>query len=211
MYVGRIVAVGKNAEGRNCVMYRVSSRSFPNRTAREEAGAAWIVPRPGHEDDVYKNPYIAYRCLRIARGVAIASNGSHTDPVADKIGLGVPVRDALASVLLAMDYEKDDYDTPRVIAAVEAGSDAGFLGVVRRDGIEVRELPLSTDGCYYIATYEIDNIDPSRTDKCPPTTAADAARYVVDGGAFADLDKPITSAAAVEKADGAFEIGTYEE
>jgi IMP cyclohydrolase len=35
MYVGRIVAVGRTPAGRAAVMYRVSSRSFPNRRTVE--------------------------------------------------------------------------------------------------------------------------------------------------------------------------------
>ena len=33
MYIGRIVCVARTADGRLCGAYRVSSRSFPNRTA----------------------------------------------------------------------------------------------------------------------------------------------------------------------------------
>ena len=38
MYVGRIVAVARTTEGSNAGLYRVSSRSFPNRTAVDNAG-----------------------------------------------------------------------------------------------------------------------------------------------------------------------------
>ena len=66
MYVGRIVAVGRTPEGRNAVMYRVSSRSFPNRRTVQTPVALAVVPREGHEGDLAKNPYIAYNCLRLA-------------------------------------------------------------------------------------------------------------------------------------------------
>ena len=66
MYAGRIVAVGRTPGGANAVLYRVSSRSFPNRKAVDLGGRLAIVPREGHEGDVQKNPYIAYACLRIA-------------------------------------------------------------------------------------------------------------------------------------------------
>ena len=107
MYVGRIVAVGRTPEGANAVLYRVSSRSFPNRMAVDLGGRLAIVPRKGHEGDIQKNPYIAYNCLRIAtvgeQRFAIATNGSHTDPNVEKVGLGVPLSDALASCLVAME------------------------------------------------------------------------------------------------------------
>ena len=38
MYVGRIVAVGRTHAGANAALYRVSSRSFPNRMAVEVDG-----------------------------------------------------------------------------------------------------------------------------------------------------------------------------
>ena len=85
MYVGRIVAVGRTPEGANAALYRVSSRSFPNRKAVDLGGKLAIVPREGHEGDVQKNPYIAYNCLRVANGWAIATNGSHTDPIVEKV------------------------------------------------------------------------------------------------------------------------------
>ncbi len=96
MYVGRIVAVGKNKAGANAVMYRVSSRSFPNRQAVDINGTLAIVPRQGFETDVSKNPYIAYNALRLAGDWAVATNGTHTDPIAETISMGMPVRDALA-------------------------------------------------------------------------------------------------------------------
>ena len=38
MYIGRIVAFGMTKENKVCAMYRVSSRSFPNRQAVENNG-----------------------------------------------------------------------------------------------------------------------------------------------------------------------------
>ena len=105
MYVGRMVAVGRNRQGRLAVLYRVSSRSFPNREAQIKEGAVAIVPKKGAKDDVFKNPYIAYNCLRIAGRTAVASNGSQTDPIAEKIAAGMPLRDALATTLWVLDFD----------------------------------------------------------------------------------------------------------
>ena len=52
--------------------------------------------------------------------IAIISNGSQTNPIADKIAIGMNIRDAMAYSLITMDYEKDDYNTPRIAAAVTA-------------------------------------------------------------------------------------------
>ena len=119
MYVGRIVAIGKTKEDKLAVLYRVSSRSFPNREARINGTAVSIVPKEGFESDIYANPYISYNCLRLAGDCAVAGNGSHTDPIAEKLIAGVSMRDAMISVLSGMDYEHDDYQTPRIAAAVD--------------------------------------------------------------------------------------------
>ena len=202
MYVGRIVAVGRNREGRAAVLYRVSSRSFPNRLAQAGPAEALILPRPGHEGDMRKNPYIAYRCGRIVGDVAVLTNGSQTDAIAEKIASGMTIRDALASVLLALDYEKDDYCTPRIAAVMRAQSETGWLGVVRRDGVEVREVPLPPGRLAYLATYEINSIDPARTDAFDIASAEAGARHVVDGGVFATLTHPVTSVCALQSAAG---------
>jgi len=208
VYVGRIVAVGRTKDGRAAALYRVSSRSFPNRTVRPVEGGALVVPREGHADDIYRNPYIAYRCIQIVGDVAVASNGSQTDPIADKIRLGVPIRDAMVQALLALDYEKDDYDTPRIAGVIRRGAETGFLGVVRRDGIEVREIPIAPGNVLYLATYEIAGVDPARSDAFDAADAEAGARHMVEGGVFADLEHPVTSACALEGAGG-FAIGAY--
>jgi IMP cyclohydrolase len=63
MYIGRIVAVGMTKSSKLVALYRVSSRSFPNRQTRMIGQAVAIVPKEGFESDIYKNPYIAYNCL----------------------------------------------------------------------------------------------------------------------------------------------------
>ncbi|MCH2205411.1 MAG: IMP cyclohydrolase [Lentisphaerales bacterium] len=139
MYVGRIVSIGKNASGKLCAMYRVSSRSFPNRKATENERGIAIVPKEGHENDVFKNPYIAYNCLRLTGSYAVATNGSHTDPVTEKLEAGMNMRDALVSALFGMDYEHDHLNTPRIAAIVDRETGKGALGIVRIDAVLVRE------------------------------------------------------------------------
>lgn len=208
MYVGRFVAVGRNAAGQNAVLYRVSSRSFPNRQAVVRGNAVVIVPRAGAEADALANPYVAYTALRLAGGFAIAGNGSHTDPISEKMAAGMAPRDALALSLLALDYEKDSYGTPRIAAVVPLSGERAWLGTVRRDLLTVREVTLVAGRAQYLATYEADDIRESQVSAFDAATAAEAARYAVHGGAFAALEKPVTSAAALA-AGGAFQLGTY--
>jgi IMP cyclohydrolase len=202
MYVGRIVTVGMTPEGKNFAAYRVSSRSFPNREALIKNGKVSIMPRKGFESDLTKNPYIAYNCIQMAGDYAIVTNGSQTDPIAEKINSGMSVRDAIAFCLLALDYEKDDYNTPRIVAVTHKTEPVGFLGVIRKDAIHVTEMSLKAGELYYVATYE--HATPSKchyNDKnFNAETAEEICKYVINKGVFADLEHPVTSAAAV--ADG---------
>ena len=207
MYVGRIVAVGMSRSGAATAMYRVSSRSFPNREARLMDGIVSIMPRKGFEDDLSKNPYIAYNCLRVAGEFAVATNGSHTDPVTEKIAMGTPPRDALALCLLAMDYEKDSLDTPRIAAVVSNTAPKGWLGVVRKDAISVLELDLEPGKAWYVCTYEH-----SAPSKChyidedfDVSSSQAACSYILGEGVFADFERPVTAAAAFASKDG-FEL-----
>jgi len=204
MYVGRIVAIGMTRDGKPAAMYRVSSRSFPNREARLVNGTVSIMPRPGFEGDLAKNPYIAYNCLRIAGSVAIATNGSQTDPITEKIAAGMPVRDSFALCLLAMDYEKDSLDTPRIAAAVDMKTAKGWLGIVRKDALHVAEMQLEPGKAFYVATYE-HNV-PAKAhfsdNSFDAANAQEAAGYIMAKGVFAGLEKPVTAAAAIAAANG---------
>jgi len=210
MYVGRIVAVGRTPAGKNAVMYRVSSRSFPNRRTVETPRGLAIVPREGHEGDLSKNPYIAYNCLRLAGDpsagsgvvVAVATNGSQTDPIAEKIASGMSIRDALVQSLIVLDYEKDDFNTPRIAVAVARGADQGWAGIVRHDGLHVRAFTLEAGKAFYFATYEVADPREAYASDFEAETAEEAAEWVVSGGTFADLEKPVCSAAAVETDHG---------
>lgn len=207
MYVGRIVVIGRTPGGANLAAYRVSSRSFPNREAVQHEGRCAVVPRQGHESDIGKNPYIAYNCLRLVPDWAIVTNGSQTEPIAEKVASGMPVRDALALSLLALDYEKDDYSTPRIAGAVPRAGDSGWLGIVRRDALLLTELPLEAGRAHFVATYELDQ--PGRSGAAiEAADAAGVARFVVDGGEFAKLTHAVTSAAAVADASG-FGLATF--
>ena len=203
MYLGRIVAIGMTKEGKAAAMYRVSSRSFPNREAVLGNQQVAIMPRPGFEDDLRKNPYITYNCIRLTGEWAVATNGSQTDPIVEKLAMGYPARDAIALPLLAMDYEKDSLDTPRIVAVVGSKCRKGYLGIVRRDALLVREFDLVPGQVRYLSTYEKNRpCDDQVTGDFNGTCAHCAVNYVVDGGIFADFTNPVTSAAAVAEGDG---------
>lgn len=211
MYVGRIVAIGRNRAGRCSAMYRVSSRCFPNRHAVQNERAVAIIPKPGHENDIHKNPYIAYNCLRLVDSIAVATNGSHTDPITEKIQAGLPERDALASVLLAMDYEHDHLNTPRIAATVNAATASGFLAIVRKNGIAVQEFQLEPGQAFYVCTYEHDEPGNRYADSdFDAQTADQACDYILGQGIFADLERPVTAACALDNGNGRFDVAMKE-
>jgi len=163
MYVGRFLVVAPGVGA-----YRVSSRSFPNRRIVERDGALTVAPTADAPET--DNPYVSYNCVRVADGrdLAVVGNGSHVDPVAEKLALGYPARDALATSLLALDFEKDDYDTPRIAGVV--GPDAATVGTVRRDALLVRDVDEPT----LVATYEKDDPVPVAFEAATAGSAADA-------------------------------------
>ena len=195
MYVGRFVVVAPGIGA-----YRVSSRSFPNREVVDRDGTLTVAPTEDAEPT--DNPYVSYNCVRAVETPtgyrrAVVGNGSHVDPIAEKLEAGYPERDALATPLLALDYEKDDYDTPRIAGVV--APESAVIGTVRRDALCVEAVSEPT----MVATYEIDSPEPRDLEA---TNAPDAAREVLE----AEFEHPVCAAAATVSEDAvavAFENG----
>lgn len=188
MYVGRFIVVGPDVAA-----YRVSSRSFPNRKIIDRDGTLSVVPtEDAAETD---NPYVSYNCLRTTEDgeQAAIGNGSHVDPIVEKLDLGYPARDALVTGLHAMDYEKDDYNTPR-IAGVLDDTGAGVIGTVTHDALVVETVTEPT----LVATYEENR--PTTYD-IDATDAESAARAVYD----ADFEHRVCAAGVSRAEDGSFE------
>ena len=82
------------------------------------------------------------------------------------------------------------------------------LAVVRKDALVVKELPLEAGKVVYVATYEADDVRGEQSSEFDASTAAEAAAFAVSGGAFADLEKPVTSVAALTNEAG-FALGTH--
>jgi len=189
VYLGRILAVGSTESGK-FVAYRVSSRSFPNRIAKSFEDRVSIVPTEGNEKDVFKNPYIAYNSVRIVDDVAVVSNGAHTDVIADKIASGMNIRDSIALSLLSMDYEKDDFNTPRIAGATTIDGDS-YIGIVTHEDLIVEKV--ENGKCAYISTYE--HIKPQNVD-FKAANAKEAAQFIKDQGKLEEFTNTVTYAAA---------------
>jgi len=166
MYIGRFVIVAPEFGA-----YRVSSRSFPNRQIVDRDGTLTVAPTPDAPEN--DNPYVSYNCVREGGASVVVGNGSHVDPIAEKLDLGYPARDALASALLALDYEKDDYDTPRVAGVV---GEESYVGIVRRDALIVDSVAEPT----LVATYEEDEPTPIEFAADADDDPSDIARAAYD-------------------------------
>lgn len=206
MYTGRILSVGMNCDGKPFVAYRVSSRSFPNRRCLKFDNRAAVVPKEGFEKDIYDNAYIAYNSICIVGDMAVVSNGSQTDVIADKIALGMNIKDAMAYSLLTMDYEKDDYNTPRIAAVVTSTNEKEeygcYVGIVNDNKLLVEQVPYGEAA--FISTYG--SQVPDKVD-FEAKNSEEAAKYIFDEGTFANYEKPVTSCAAVF--DGEWTIDVY--
>lgn len=211
MYVGRIVGVGRTGQGKNIAVYRVSSRSYPNRTAVTESGIVKIASREGNEDENKKSKYVEYVCVRVLQSCVVISNGSHTDAIADKIDKGHSYADALKETLADMGYEKDEFSTPRIAGVVPFKGDTGWLGTVREDGVQVGEVSLKPGTIRYIATYEHDRLGDKvfELQTAPAETAEQLAQDAISvQGNWALLELPVTAVAMVLNSAGKTDIAT---
>jgi IMP cyclohydrolase len=186
MYLGRFVVVAPDVAA-----YRVSSRSFPNRRIRDRDGTLTVGPTPDAPET--ENPYVEYNCLRLteAESGAVLGNGSHVDPIVEKLERGYPARDALATALLALDYEKDDYDTPRVAGVLDTAG--AWIGIVRSDALMVQPVEEPT----IVSTYEKQVPEPIDFSATAASTAATDAYDL-------DFEHPIC-AAGLARTDTGFE------
>lgn len=181
MYVGRFVIVGGDVAA-----YRVSSRSFPNRQIVRRDGVLTVAPTATAEET--DNPYVSYNCYRQSGDRAVLGNGSHVDPIAEKLDLGYPPRDALATGLLTLDFERDEYDTPRLAGVL---GEESYLGIVRRDALLVEAVADPT----LVATYELDSPEMVTFEA---TTASDAAQEAYEK----DYEHPVCAMGVARTGDG---------
>jgi len=196
MYVGRIVVVGRT-EGRCWAGYRVSSRSFPNR--RCAVRGEFVLVSPLNPEDMEKNPYIAYNCIRLVGDTAVVANGTQADMIAEKIEDGTKPLDAISLSLLAYGYERDELDTPRIAGAVRG--DEAWLGIAQKDEVRAKRFSLGENSAFMVATYEM-------TDFAPVEMAGVGAEEVARAAFDLDLEKPVCSASAFWTGEG-FELGVY--
>lgn len=195
-YVGRIIAAGRTNSDSPVLAYRVSSRSFPNREASRWGDSVRIVPRAGSADAASDSPYIAYECLLWNERYVVASNGTQTRPIFERLKAGNSIRDALASVLVGLDREFDALDTPRICAILDRSESTFHLGSICANALAVMPVTVARGQMAYITTYG--GALPRSEQKDPAfsaTTAAEACQHLNSGSIFADFEKPVCATA----------------
>ena len=149
------------------------------------------------------SPYVSYNCARASDRFGVVGNGSHTDPIFDKLMDGAIPRDAIVSTLFGMDFEHDALATPRIAGVMDSETRTSFLGIVRKDGLEVRKVTISTGDYQYVSTYENNHLASRFAGNgLGVTTAGEAADFIFGKGVFGDLSNPVSSAAILETSDG---------
>ena len=200
------MAIGNSRNNKLAAIYRVSSRSFPDRQVIQIGETIAIIPKEGFTKDIYRNPYITYNCLRITPRYAVVANGIQTDPIIEKLVGGMDPRDAVTSVLFGLDYEHDQFNTPRIAAVIDLQTRLGTLGTVRKDALLVRSFKIKEGEAYYVATYQHDTPGEQFKDiNLDITSAGEGCDYILGKGVFESLELPISAACALENGAG-FEI-----
>ncbi|MDF0663346.1 IMP cyclohydrolase [Rhizobium sp. BC49] len=203
MYVGRIVGVGRTRKGDLVAAYRVSSRSFPNRNAEKLGNSVQIIAQPESADAASDSPYIAYECLIWNDHFAVVSNGTHTRPIYERLKAGNAPRDAIASVLVGLDREFDQHDTPRICGLVDLAESRLWLGSVTATSLSVMPIEIEPGQLAYITTYafplpRVEQID-SDFGAAEPIAIC---RHITDASVFSEFEKPICATSWIASATG---------
>lgn len=203
MYVGRIVGVGRNRGGELVAVYRISSRSFPNRSAEKLGDTVQIVTRPGSVDAASDSPYIAYECLVWNSRFTVISNGTHTRPIYERLKAGNDPRDAIASVLVGLDREFDQHDTPRICGVIDLAEGTLWLGSITATSLSVMPVEVQPGELAYITTYEFPLPRADQIDRDFDAADPDAAcRHIIGASVFAQFEKPVCATSWIASASG---------
>jgi IMP cyclohydrolase len=194
-YVGRALGIGLNGE-KPFAFYLLCSRSFPNRKAVVKGNAVYIINQTETE-----NPYVSYPVVRLTKDYAVVTNGLHTDFIAQALEWERP-RKALVHVLEALDYERDDYSTPRIAGIIQRGEKRGWLGFVGREEFWVKELELREGRAFLTATYNLDGFE-------EVGVSFSTARELVERTIELPFENKVLAVGVVEREKG-WELGTAE-
>ena len=209
MYLGRIVAIGKTIRGDNMAAYRVSSRSFPDRSAvlSEQEDSVFISQRLGATPT--ENSFIEYRCAGSEGQWFVVSNGSHTDNILAELRKGTHPDSAISQVLEEQGYELDGHCTPRIAGIIPQSGNSGWLGVVSKDEVAVQEIELQNGVLRYVSTNEHYKLQSEQVIPVPFSSPEEMARGLFESERWKEFEHPVTGVACVVR-DGSFAMKTHD-
>ena len=203
MYVGRIVAAGRTRDGKMTLLYRVSSRSFPDRRIVIGEDAAAVVRSEGV--DAARSEYVYYNCYRRVGQACVVTNGSHTDLIAERLRQGLSPTDAVLQVLSFLGYERDDLSTPRIAVAFDPARSTSevVFGIAGKDHFGVWTQRIAEGKVACISTYgATSELGGALEGGLSSSAAVDLAPELMGQGLFAGFSHPICSLAVVLSPDG---------
>lgn len=177
-YPGRVIVVARTAAGVACA-YAATGRSEASRQRRirlTEEGDLLVEPTVGDAND----PLRHYRAVRRTAEHFVLSNGTQTDPVADRLAGGAPPSVALED----LEYEGDPpIYTPRITAVVDTREQV-WLSAAHRgsddrassDTIVTRVGALEVGDGVLLSTYSGPVADPI-TNRIPVSITVSAATH----------------------------------
>lgn len=183
MYLGRMLACGRDPGGSVFLHYRVNSRSFKNRVLKIDGGKVGVVPASRDSAD-FENPYVTYNCCRRNETLCVLGNGAQTDPIFEKCVRGQSPRDAIASVLLGMDYEFDGHDTPRIALYANAESGVLYFGIVTNASLQVERVDPRAGELLLVSTNEHNHLDRNRRFSGYAAASLEAAMSYLESGSI---------------------------
>jgi len=209
LYVGRLILVGASMDGSVIAAYRLASRSFPHRRVHfdAETRTARVVPLPGYEEEVRRNPLLSYPCLCILdKASVLVANGGHLTLIREGMEGGLPSMRCVAQVLAELGPEEDAYGTPRIVGLADL--QGLVLGIVSKSGLTVRCFPLQPGLAHYLATYG--KTEPSKNvlKNFDVGNALEAAEIVHKKGAFKGFSHAIATVATLTK-NGKPQVAIY--
>jgi IMP cyclohydrolase len=170
--------------------------SFPDRRLVIDQGqSVRVVPKEGTEHLYDGERYLYYNALVSTKSHVIAGNGTHVDFIEEAVEGGIPILKAIESVLATLGPEKNKEATPRIVAAIPPEEAVGWLGIVRRDALIVRELTLRAGDVSYLAVkgFLEQRIDHCRFDSL---SVEDLAKEAFEGPGLGRFSFPLAAAVA---------------
>ncbi|MEK1886649.1 MAG: IMP cyclohydrolase [Phyllobacterium sp.] len=203
MYVGRIVGVGRSQKGDLIAAYRVSSRSFFNRKVVQLGNTMQIVAQQGSADAASDSPYIAYECLIWNSRFAVVSNGTHTRPIYERLQAGNAPRDAIVSVLVGLDREFDQHDTPRICGLVDLTENKLWLGSITATSLSIIPIEARPGQLAYITTYEFPLPRTEQVDQDLDAVDPNAVcSHIIRESVFSQFENPVCAASWIGSVSG---------